>query len=294
LSNSEPALSLLPQRERLPNFVIIGAFRSGTTSLARNVGSHPQAFMAAQKEVRFFTDHYELGLDWYKRQFAGASNEPAVGEASPVYMYSGKAMARMAAAIPEARLVAILRNPIDRAYSHYWMMRSRGQEPLEFPDAIADELNRIIAGNGPPAYLAYGRYLRHLRVVCEHFPRENLHVIVFERFRDDPVEHYRSLCRFLGVDDSFVPPNLEQPVNNFVRVRSTGLRVVSRRLFPPIRRVLDRVNVRPAKYPPLDQGVREALARELDQDNRDLASWLGLEHPLWPDAGGPYSSKEKR
>jgi hypothetical protein len=281
LSDSDLALSPPPQRERLPNFVIIGALRSGTTSLARKLGAHPQAFMAVQKEVRFFTDHYERGLDWYGRQFAGAAGERAVGEASPIYMYSEKAMARMVAAIPEARLVAILRNPIDRAYSHYWMMRARGQEPLEFSDAIAEELNRIKSGNGALAYLAYSRYLRHLRLVCEHFPREALHVIVLERFLQDPVDSYQSLCRFLEIDDSFVPPNLEERVNNFVEIRSSALRRLTRRLLPPLRRVVDRVNVRPALYPPLDPGLRDELMRSFEQENRELASWLGWEGSPW-------------
>jgi hypothetical protein len=249
--------------------------------------------MAVQKEVRFFTDHYERGLDWYMRQFAPATSVRAVGEASPLYMYSEKALSRMAVAIPDARLVAILRNPIDRAYSHYWMMRSRGQEPLEFPDAIAKEIDRIRAGDGPPAYLAYGRYLRHLRAVCKHFPRQSLHVIVFERFREAPVETYQSLCRFLGIDDSFVPPKLEHRVNSFIEIRSASLRSLSRRLVPPLRRIVDRVNVRPSSYPPLDPGVRAELARGLEQENRELASWLGLEHPLWPTTGRPSQSKEK-
>jgi sulfotransferase family protein len=237
--------------------------------------------MAVQKEVRFFSDYYERGLDWYGRQFAGATGERAVGEASPIYMYSEPALTRMAAAIPEARLVAILRNPIDRAYSHYWMMRARGQEALEFSDAIAEELNRIKSGNGALAYLAYSRYLRHLRLVCEHFPREALHVMVLERFLRDPVDSYHSLCRFLGIDDSFVPPNLEERVNNFVEIRSSGLWRLTRRLLPPLRRVVDRVNIRQASYPPLDPGFRDELMRGFQQENGELASWLAWERSPW-------------
>jgi hypothetical protein len=237
--------------------------------------------MAVQKEVRFFSDYYERGLDWYGRQFAGATGERVVGEASPIYMYSEQALARMAAALPEARLVAILRNPIDRAYSHYWMMRARGQEPLEFSDAIAEEMHRMKSGNGALAYLQYSRYLPHLRLVCEHFPREALHVMILERFREAPVDSFQSLCRFLEIDDSFIPPNLEERVNNFVEIRSSGLRRLTRRLVPSLRRVVDRVNVRPASYPTLDPGLRDELTRGFERENRELASWLGSEHPLW-------------
>jgi Sulfotransferase domain len=261
--------------------VIIGALRSGTTSLARHLGAHPQVFVASQKEVRFFSDYYERGLDWYASQFAKASSERAVGEASPIYMYSDKAMARMAAALPEVQLVAILRNPVDRAYSHYWMMRARGQEALEFSEAIAAETNRVRSGIGALAYLEYSRYLRHLRMVCEHFPREALHVILLERFIEAPREGYQSLCRFVGIDETFVPPNLEGRVNNFVEIRSGGLRRLARRLSPPVRRVVDRLNVRQASYPPLDPALRDELTSRFEQENRELASWLGWGDLPW-------------
>jgi hypothetical protein len=104
---------------------------------------------------------------------------------------------------------------------------------------------------------------------------------VLERFLQDPEGSYRSLCRFLGIDDSFVPPNLEERVNNFVEIRSSGLRRLTRRLLPPLRRVVDRVNVRPASYPPLDPDFRDELMRGFEQENRELASWLGWERSPW-------------
>jgi hypothetical protein len=131
---------------RLPNFVIIGAPRSGTTSLAHSLSQHPEVFVTMQvKELHFFDTNFDRGLDWYRQQFSGAdaAAAKAAGEATPTYMYDETAMSRMAETVPDARLIAILRNPVDRAYSHYWMNRSLDREDLLFPVAIETEAERL-------------------------------------------------------------------------------------------------------------------------------------------------------
>jgi hypothetical protein len=106
---------------RLPNFLIVGAMKSGTTSLARYLGAHPQAYVAPEKEINFFERGYvwNRGVDWYASRFEGAGDALAVGEASPSYMYWPTAIERMASVVPDARLIALLRDPVERAYSHY-------------------------------------------------------------------------------------------------------------------------------------------------------------------------------
>jgi hypothetical protein len=168
----------------LPNFVIIGAQKSGTTSLYAYLRAHPDVFLAPGKEIHYFDSHLDEGLDWYKAKFAGATTERTIGEATPNYMYFGEGLNRMAEVIPEARLVAILRNPVDRAYSHYWHERVRGREKLEFADAIAAEPARLATGD-PQAiqchsYVDRGRYLPQLQRVCELYPREAILVILFD------------------------------------------------------------------------------------------------------------------
>src|SRR4051812_47155826 len=112
----------VPELEgRLPDYLIIGAPRSGTTALSKYLAAHPDVFLSNPKELDFF-DRQEPtpdALAAYARHFAGATADEVAGEATPTYLHSPAAVARMAQTVPDARLVAILRNPIDRAYSHY-------------------------------------------------------------------------------------------------------------------------------------------------------------------------------
>ncbi len=155
----------------LPNFVIIGAPRSGTTSLSAYLGTHPQVFMSREKELHFFDRRFHRGIEWYARQFARAKGKIGIGEATPRYMYGAEAIARMYELLPETKLIAILRNPVDRAYSHYWHFRARGWEPLDFARAIAaEERGEQDHSRTRRSYLEDGRYLKYLRVVCESAP----------------------------------------------------------------------------------------------------------------------------
>src|SRR5437764_7156012 len=114
----------------LPNFFIIGAMRSGTTSLTRYLNAHPDVFVAPGKELHFFDQRFDRGLDWYRDCFERAAGQRAIGEATQSYMYDAEAMTRLAVTVPKARLLAILRNPVDRAWSHYWLNRALALETL--------------------------------------------------------------------------------------------------------------------------------------------------------------------
>jgi hypothetical protein len=265
----------------LPNFLVIGALRSGTTSLARQLGAHPDVFVAPQKEVRFFNRYYDRGVDWYQRQFADARNEHAVGEATPTYMYDQPAMARIASLMPEVRLVAILRNPVDRAYSHYWLNRARDTEKLEFADAVEAEPERLERGEYRYAYLQYGRYLPYLESVCQSFPRKALHVVFLEQFSQDPQNTYRSVCRFLGISETQGPEDLAQPINRYVEFHSPGFRRIVRRLPLRLGRLVGRLNVRSSSYPPMSPTMRRELGARFERDNAALGSWLDRDLSQW-------------
>src|SRR2546425_2110424 len=166
--------------------------KAGTTSLRAYLDAHPQVF--SPPETHFFTRNYERGLDWYREQFAGAGEAVLIGDKPPDYMHTKTAMERMAAALPEAKLMAILRDPIDRAYSHYWHMRRVGREGRPFEEAIEAELER----NGVIFnYVDHGRYLVQLERVCSLYPRSNLLVLLFDDLAARPVETFAEACRFL-------------------------------------------------------------------------------------------------
>jgi hypothetical protein len=270
---------------RLPTFLIVGAMRSGTTSLTRYLRSHPEVFIAPHKELHFFDFRYAEGIDWYRSNFEGAQDEIAVGEATPNYLYIAEALPRAAELLPEARLVAILRDPVERAYSHYWHNRAVGREELGFDEALEAEPRRI-ASDDPHqrAYWSYvdrGRYVRQLRALERLYPREALLVLLFDDLRDAPGETYRSVCRFLGVSDEHVPPELGEAVNSFVGFRSRRLRSLSRRLPKTAGRVVGRLNARDESYPPMPARVRSALVERFRQDNAELADWLGRDLSSW-------------
>jgi hypothetical protein len=276
---------------KLPDFLIIGAMKAGTTSLARYFMAHPQVFMAAGKEVHYFDRHFERGMQWYAEHFSESTTHRAIGEATPNYLYSKEVIRRMASTIPNAKLIAILRNPVDRAYSHYWHERARGRETLEFERAIAAESERLTSPDLEVrthfSYLDQGRYIGQLVYVTKHFPRGALHVILFEDLRQEPVSTFKSLCRFIEVDDTLVPENIGKRYNDFVAFRSLAIRGLAQELSSRphglrlLGRVLGRLNVRRVPYPPLNPELRAKLVLRYREANQALSSWLGRKLSHW-------------
>lgn len=259
--------------------------RSGTTSLARYLGAHPDVFMASSKEVHFFDRNFDRGVEWYAGRFAGAAGRRAIGEATQTYMYEAGAVRRIHDTLPDARLIATLRHPVDRAYSHYWLNRSLGSEDLSFEEAIAAEPARLASADTAArrmySYLDRGRYLRQLETVCDVFPRTSLHVLLFDDLRDDPRGAYQRACSFLGIDPGFTPANLGTPINRFVTFRSQKVRRVAATAPSFVRRILGRVNARPEEYPSMDASLRRDLLARFADDNAALAAWLGRDLPGW-------------
>jgi hypothetical protein len=277
-------VSTIETEASLPNFFIAGAMRSGTTSLTRYLDAHPEVFIPRVKEIHFFDlNHADKGIGWYEEHFSTVAGERAIGDATPSYMYLEDAVVRMARALPTARIIAILRNPVDRAYSHYWLRRALGVEKVDFIDAIAEESQRVALGDPRRScpYLDMGRYVRQLKHVCRHFPRDAVHVVIFEELRDEPAKIYVEVCRHLGVDDTFVPNNLGRVVNASVSYRSASLRRVGRRLPRPLSRVVGRLNTKRNSYPPMDPGLRIDLSERFVQDNAELAAWLERDLSAW-------------
>jgi len=171
------------QSGRLPDFVIVGAMRSGTTSLCRYLSEHPRIFVHPDKELHFFDLNWEKGHEWYESKFAAAPPDQLAGEATPIYMYLADTVERMASLIPRAKLVAVLRNPVDRAYSHYWQSRRRDHEPLSFAEAMEAEGARLATGGEYAhryhSYLDRGRYLSQLQRLRDRMPDAPLSVVLF-------------------------------------------------------------------------------------------------------------------
>lgn len=272
------------KHDSLPNFLIVGAMRSGTTFLSHHLASHPDVFFAPRKEIHFFDFNFEKGIEWYKKQFSGAKGQKVVGEGTQTYMYISEVPARIAAVLPDVKLILILRNPVDRAYSHYWHNRTRSVETLDFREAILNEPGRL--GGNPIerarfSYVDRGRYVYQLRRLCDHFPRQALHVILFEDMKKNPLETFKSVSGFLEIDTGFVPSNIDEPVNRAVTFRSLKVRQRTLSMPPLVRNAVGRFNTVDLEYEPMDEAVRAELLKTFSEDNESLQSWLGRDLSLW-------------
>ncbi len=268
----------------LPTYLVIGAMRSGTTSLARYLGGHPEVFMAEKKELHFFDTEFERGVDWYRAQLTPIGGEHVVGEATPHYLYDEASAPRITSVVPNAKLMAILRDPVERAYSHYWQKVSYGRESRSFAEAVAAEPARISAGESERRLFSYvdrGRYLTQIERYSKCCGRDQLHVLLFEDLRDRPVETFASICRFLGVDPRLAPPTVGTAINGFVAFRSRWLRNATKRAPSRVRDAIGKLNAGDERYPPMDVAVRGRLQAQYREDNERLAAWLGRDLHEW-------------
>ena len=248
----------------LPEFLIVGAQRAGTTSLYNYLKQHPD-MGGWRKEIHFFDERYWRGLDWYRSFFPlelrrswtrRRGRDLVCGEATPYYLYHPAGPARVAASVPDVRLVALLRDPIERAYSHYMLMRRTGRERLSFAEAIAAEESRLapererIANDETfrgeehrhHSYLSRGLYAEQLERWLEHFDEEQLLVLRAEDFGERPAEVYAQILDHVGLRP-FVPAG-----------------------FPAYNRV---------PYAPIEHTLRRQLEDYFEEPNAHLVRLLG-------------------
>jgi hypothetical protein len=193
------------QKRQPPDFVIIGAQKAGTTSLYRYLTGHPNVGGATKKEVHFFDRSYDKGMDWYLAHFPERGEFTVVGESSPSYLFHPDVPERLRRTLPHAKLIVLLRNPVDRAYSQYQMrLRRVGEDSFE--EAIDEELTRLPSNGELPgpekghhAYLPRGVYADQLRRWLAVFPREQFLVLHSEAFFARPDEGLLRTLAFLGL-----------------------------------------------------------------------------------------------
>jgi len=286
----------------LPDFLIVGAARSGTTSLHRYLRGHPEVFLPDLKEPDFFAGDERVRtirtMAEYERLFAGAGRAKAIGEASVAYLFDEGAARRIRDTLgPETRIVAVLRNPVDALYSLWGFLSLTAGETLSFEDALAAEEGRLagtvpVPPGGLPvehyAYVARMRYARQLRRYLDAFGQERVHVDLFEEFFADPASAFAGVCRFLGVDPGYVPrfethnPSgrtrcrlLGNLVNRRARWKELGKAVLPPRARDRLRDRLNRLNTKARPLSPLPRELRARLQETLDADVRELELLLG-------------------
>lgn len=300
----------------LPNFLVIGAAKCGTDALCRFLGQHPDIYMCPNREPNFFVaegqreipyrgpgdrdafealDMWVSTLDQYEQLFAGVGGQTAIGEGTAWYLYFDAAAERIKRYISEAKLVAVLRNPVDRAYSAYTMLLGDGRETLgDFAQALAAEPERTRRNWDPLyRYVDMGFYARQLRGYRRRFDPAQIRTFVYDDFNARPLDVVQDIFRFLGVNDRFVPDtstrhnvsmvprhrSFHQLVAGAYPLKQALKAVVPAGIRRPLKqRILSHNLQRPS---PLDPAVRRQLVDVFRSDILELQELLGRDLSAW-------------
>ncbi len=302
---------------RLPDFFLVGAAKSGTSSLWTYLNQHPDVVMSEPKEPNFFVfaglelppdkgpadanTLYHLlyqntitDLERYQALFADVPNNSVAGEASVRYLYYPKAAEGIKAMLPDARIIILLRHPVDRLYSHYLMNVRHLFEPLSLEQAIAAEDERVKAGWGYDwHYVRVGLYAEQVQRYFDLFGRDRVKVVLYDDFRQNPAAIVQQLYHYLGIDPSFQPQVERQPnagyfpksfwLQKFLiqpnRWRSRLKRVLPKQMYRNLIRWLRQQNR--GAIPPLSPELRRQLDPMFKDDVAKLQTILGYSLPWY-------------
>ena len=235
---------------KVPNFIIIGCQRCGTTSLYTYLAQHPQILTPIKKEMDFFSWHFDRGIDWYLAHFPPMppGEQFLTGEASPSYFDSREAPERLYRVFPEAKLIVLLRNPVDRAISQFYRLTDLNWEARSLDRVISDEIERLnqnpeyIIGEEPGNYLARGRYIEFIKNWRTFFPPEQLLILKSEDFYAGAATTVKQVLEFLDL---------------------------------PEYQLSEYQNANPGSYQPVNQSVRDLLRDYFRPYNQQLEEYLG-------------------
>jgi hypothetical protein len=292
----------VPRRRRrhaeLPNLIIIGGLKCGTTSIHHYLGLHPQIQMSKPKELNFFVEelNWDLGLDWYGGRF---DERFAVrGESSPHYTslpQFGGVAARIHRHVPEAKLIYMVRDPIDRILSHWRHATGAGYEARSMEEVLSRD---------DQTYVTRSRYWMQLQPYLELFPRDRIEVITQEELQGDREGTMRKAFDYAGVDASFTSEQFDREWEKSTAKESDQYQLMERLIKLPGFRSLDRnfdrlperlrwmvekvvhdPNAPPAPKPELPDSIRERLASHFAEDVAALQEFAGREFTAWKNYG---------
>jgi hypothetical protein len=311
----------------MPNFFLVGAAKAGTTSLYNYLAQHPQIFMSPVKEPNFLADEvrkenfapekqeqlerwekafqeYLLGpmserfpsgpvSDWqdYLSLFRSSAGRPAVGEASPCYLWSKTAPRNIAARFPDAKIVMVLRNPVERAFAQHLHTLSFSDAAISFREHIDAALRSTDPRIGELyPFLEFGLYGDQVERYRGLFPCERLRIFLYEEYQSDPLNLVRNVFEFLGVDETFVPDMSERHMTSRVPrwfglnrlLRQSAIWQRSERFVSPqLRRIMRPAMFRPRTTMSINTLDRARLVDFYRDDIRKLSSLLGRNLSTW-------------
>jgi hypothetical protein len=276
------------ERKNLPKFLLIGASRSGTTTLYHQLREHPDICMPVLKEINFFSQNWEEGIEWYSNHFIDCDEQKTIGEASTTYTWPQypDVPSRIASVMPDVQLIYLMRNPIERAFSHYRYYKYQSNINVSFLDAIEQQ----------PVYLSASRYAQCIHSYLDCFDRSQLHFILAEEFFSDPDRHLSSLYSFLGVKDDFVPRSIHAKTNASIDATSNSLYSIIKSFSTKIRRPIEkklpehiRIKMRNKFNDLMDKDQKSELSskersfliEEFREDIKELENLMGRKLDIW-------------
>ncbi len=295
----------------LINFMVIGAVKAGTTSIYEYLNEHPQIYMSPIKETKFFqwdgeTRKFFGPLDQkiyensiksfedYQSLFQKVRGEIAIGEASPSYLYNKFVPKRIYQRFPNVKMIVILRQPTERAFSHYLHTKWLGYEPLSFTEALAQEETRIKNNWGPSwHYKQQGFYYQQLKNYFSVFDRQQIKIYLFDDLKANSIEVIENMYSFLGVDSKFIPNTSQkynvryfpknQVVSNLINQPNFAKHILKKVMPKNLRTKLNSFISQKNRFKPeLDRQTKEELNKLYSEDilnlqellQKDLSTWL--------------------
>jgi hypothetical protein len=298
----------------LPNFIVVGAAKSGTTSLYYYLKQHPEIYMSPIKEPLFFSfinkkvdfkgpfdreknESIITEIEEYKALYKGVKNEKAIGECSPCYLYFQNSVTNIKKLIPECKIIIVLRNPIERAYSQYIQLVMLGQETLTFEKALKkQEERKKLNWRWNYFFVEQGFYYNQVKRYLDEFGLDKVSIYLFEELIEDPKHLMQNIYKFLSVDKSFIPKTKKiynrsglpknRIIDQFLRethfIKEITRPITSKKMREKIYEFFSNVNYNYKKKPEIKKETRKYLSNIYRNDclrlqnliNRDLHDWL--------------------
>ncbi|MBN2664849.1 MAG: sulfotransferase domain-containing protein [Bacteroidales bacterium] len=286
------------------DFMCIGVQKGATTSIHQILKQHQQIFLPSVKEVQYFDrdENFLQGINWYAEHYKDVTSEKAVGEVCPSYIYDEKCPKRIFDYIPKLKLILILRNPADRAFSQYKMRVGRGDEKRKFKDAVKSELQKIKNKENyplPEHYIARGFYDKQIIRYFELFDKKNILILFFKKdFLDNKKETIKKILDFIEVDSNVNLPlnikatpevnwknkkvdkllNTANPINQFAKkiIPSKKTRIKIKYFFSNINQkaTADKSELDEIKPFLINEVYKESILNLEKLIDKDLSSWL--------------------
>ena len=274
----------------LPNFIIVGAMKAGTTTLANMLSEHPQIFIP-NNEVHYFNrdEHFLQGINWYQKQFQEASQETVIGEKTPTYSYLPKVPERIYQEFPTIKLIWLFREPVSRTYSNYWHAVRARKEHLSFEQAIEKESERI-KSNLMYGYVKRSIYVEQVKRYLEFFPKENMHFIVMEELLSNPRSVLEKSLLFLDVDtDKEIPLSHQNKTSSSSQIQIDRFPWITKKLhhyFPKsdwlfLHKLNSKLNAKSITPHPIKPETQKQLKEHFKPFNNELSAIIEKDLSIW-------------